>query len=259
MSEKSGTIERVPGTPLAYRRRARTGAGTGPGVVFLGGFRSDMTGSKAEALDTFCATLGIPFLRFDYSGHGASGGRFEDGCISDWAADAAHVVAQLTTGPQVLIGSSMGGWIALLLARVATPHALIGIAPAPDFTQALLWPALDATQRATIIRDGVLHIPSAYGPPTPITRRLIEDGRHNLVLDTPLPLACPVRLLQGMADPDVPWQHATRLAEHLDSPDLRLTLIKDGDHRLSRPADLSLLTETLAALLAQDAGQPLAP
>ncbi len=255
MSEQSGTIARVPGTPLAYRRRA----GTGPGVVFLGGFRSDMTGSKAEALDAFCAAHGAPFLRFDYSGHSASGGRFEDGCISDWAADAAQLIAQLTSGPQVLIGSSMGGWIALLLARVATPHALIGIAPAPDFTQALLWPALDATQRATITREGVLHIPSAYGPPTPITQRLIEDGARNLVLDTPLALACPVRLLQGMADPDIPWQHAMRLAEHLDAPDLHLTLIKDGDHRLSRPADLSLLTDTLAALLPQDAGQPLAP
>lgn len=255
MNEQSGTIERVPGTPLAYRRQA----GRGPGVVFLGGFRSDMTGSKAEALDTFCAIHGTPFLRFDYSGHGASGGRFEDGCISDWAADAAHLVAHLTTGPQVLIGSSMGAWIALLLARQASPHALIGIAPAPDFTQALMWPAFDAAQRATIIRDGILHLPSAYGPPTPITRRLIEDGARNLVLDTPLALACPVRLLHGMADPDVPWQHATRLAEHLDAPDLRLALIKDGDHRLSRPADLSLLTQTLAALLAQDAGQALAP
>ncbi|MES2712249.1 MAG: alpha/beta hydrolase, partial [Pseudomonadota bacterium] len=193
MSEQAGTIERVPGVPLAWRRRD----GVGPGVVFLGGFRSDMTGSKAEALDAFCAARGTPFLRLDYSGHGASGGRFEDGCISDWAADAAHLIARLTTGPQVLIGSSMGGWIALLLARLSPLHALIGIAPAPDFTQALMWPAMDAAQREAILRDGVLSIPSAYGPPTPITRKLIEDGARNLVLDTPLRLACPVRLLQG--------------------------------------------------------------
>jgi len=228
-------------------------------VVFLGGFRSDMTGSKAVALDAFCAARGTPFLRLDYSGHGASGGRFEEGCISDWAADAAHLIAQLTEGPQILIGSSMGGWIALLLARQVEPRALVGIAPAPDFTEALIWPALTDAQRATILREGVLYTPSAYGPPTPITRHLIEDGRRNLVLDSPLALACPVRLLQGMADPDVPWQHATLLAEHLDAPDLQLTLIKDGDHRLSRPQDLSLLVKTLSALLAQDGGHALAP
>ncbi|MBR0653708.1 alpha/beta hydrolase [Plastoroseomonas arctica] len=255
MSEESGSLERIPGVALAWRRRR----GQGPGVVFLGGFRSDMTGSKAQALDGFCAARGTPFLRLDYSGHGASGGRFEDGCIGEWRADAAHLIAHLTEGPQILIGSSMGGWIALLLARRSPPRALIGIAPAPDFTEALMWPAFSEAQRATILRDGVLHIPSGYGPPTPITRRLIEDGRENLVLQTPLVLACPVRLLQGIADPDVPWRHAIRLAEHLDAPDLRLTLIKDGDHRLSRPQDLSLLEDTLAALLAQDAGEPLAP
>ncbi|MDB5316241.1 MAG: hydrolase [Rhodospirillales bacterium] len=245
MSEEIGSLERVPGVPLAYRRRV----GQGPGVVFLGGFRSDMTGDKAAALDAFCAERSTPFLRLDYSGHGASAGRFEDGCVGDWRDDAAHLIAQLTSGRQVLIGSSMGGWIALLLARQATPQALIGIAPAPDFTQALMWPAFSEAQRATILRDGVLELPSAYGAPTPITRRLIEDGRRNLVLDAPMALACPVRLLQGLADPDVPWGHAVRLAQHLDAPDLRLTLIKNGDHRLSRPQDMSLLTQTLAALL----------
>jgi pimeloyl-ACP methyl ester carboxylesterase len=244
MSEESGRFE----DRLAYARRP----GRQPGVVFLGGFRSDMTGSKAMALDAHCASQGRGFLRFDYSGHGASAGRFEEGTIGRWAADALAVFDALTDGPQVLVGSSMGGWIALLLARARPTRiaGLIGIAPAPDFVSELLWPALDAAQRAAIERDGVLHLPSQYGEPTPITRALIEDGRRQTVLDAPIALAAPVRILHGMADPDVPWRHALRLVTALPGGDVRLTLIKDGDHRLSRPEDLRLLTETLDQLLA---------
>jgi pimeloyl-ACP methyl ester carboxylesterase len=226
--------------------------GAQPGIVFLPGFRSDMQGSKAVALRDHCAARGRAFLRFDYSGHGESEGRFEDGTIGQWAADAIAVFDALTEGPQVLVGSSMGGWIALLLARARPERvaALVGIAPAPDFTGKLMWPAFGEAERAEIMQRGVLHLPSQYGEPTPVTRALIEDGgRHNL-LDAPIPLRCPVRILHGMRDPDVPWQHALRLVEALESEDVRLHLIKDGDHRLSRPEDLALLAETLDQLLA---------
>jgi pimeloyl-ACP methyl ester carboxylesterase len=226
--------------------------GSGPGVVFLPGFRSDMEGSKAVALRDHCAARGRAFLRFDYSGHGISTGRFEDGTIGQWAADAAAVLDALTEGPQVLVGSSMGGWIALLLARARPGRVagLVGIAPAPDFTEALMWPAFSDAQRATILEQGVLHLPSQYGEPTPITRALIEDGARQSVLAAPLPIRCPVRILQGMQDPDVPWRHALRLVDAIEDPDVRLHLVKDGDHRLSRPEDLRLLAETLESLLA---------
>jgi pimeloyl-ACP methyl ester carboxylesterase len=227
--------------------------GAQPGVVFLPGFRSDMRGTKAIVLREHCAARGRALLRFDYAGHGESAGRFEDGTIGQWAADALAVFDSLTTGPQLLVGSSMGGWIALLLARARPQRiaGLIGIAPAPDFTEALMWPAFSEAQRATLLRDGVLHLESQYGEPTPITRALIEDGPRHSLLGGPIPLACPVRIIQGMRDPDVPWQHALRLVEALEGNDVRLHLIKDGDHRLSRPEDLRLLTETLDSLLAQ--------
>jgi pimeloyl-ACP methyl ester carboxylesterase len=233
---------------LAYARLP----GRGLGLVFLGGFRSDMQGAKALALRDHCAARGQAFLRFDYSGHGASEGSFEDGTIGQWAADAARLLAALTEGPLILVGSSMGGWIALLLARAhpARVAALIGIAPAPDFTARLMWPAFTAAQQATILRDGVLHLPSAYGEPVPITRALIEDGARQLVLDAPIAFDGPVRILQGMADPDVPWRHALTLVDALAGPDVRLHLVKDGDHRLSRPQDLALLTATLEEVLA---------
>lgn len=226
--------------------------GRGPGVVFLPGFRSDMQGSKALALRDHCAAIGRAFLRLDYSGHGASAGRFEDGTIGQWADDALALFDAMTEGPQVLVGSSMGGWIGLLLARqrAARLAGFIGLAPAPDFTDKLMWPALSAAQRAEVMQRGVTHLPSQYGEPTPVTRALIEDGARQSVLDVPLHLACPVRILQGMADPDVPWRHALRLVEAIDGADVRLHLIKDGDHRLSRPEDLRLLTETLDSLLA---------
>ncbi|MDO9709122.1 alpha/beta hydrolase [Paracraurococcus sp. LOR1-02] len=233
---------------LAWRRRA----GRGPGVVFLGGFNSDMTGSKAEDLSAFCAARGQAFLRFDYSGHGASGGRFVEGTIGRWAADAEAVLDALAAGPQVLVGSSMGGWIALLLAlrRPERLAGLIGIAAAPDFT-ARMEEGLTPEARAALERDGVWHRPSAYGEPYPIARALIEEGRNHLLLHRPLPLVAPVRLLHGQQDPDVPWDLSLRIAAAVTGEDVQVTLIKDGDHRLSRPQDLALLRRTLAALLGE--------
>nr|WP_255466886.1 alpha/beta hydrolase [Roseicella aquatilis] len=239
-------MDRGDGVELAWRRRA----GRGPGVVFLGGFNSDMTGTKAEDLSAFCAERGQAFLRFDYSGHGASGGRFEEGTIGRWAADAEAVLETLTEGPQVLVGSSMGGWIALLLAlrRPERLAGLIGIAAAPDFT-ARIEEALPPEVRAAIERDGVWHRPSQYGDPYPITRALLEDGRAHLLLHGPVPIATPVRLLHGQGDPDVPWDLSLRIAERVTGPDVQVMLVKDGDHRLSRPQDLALLRRTVAALL----------
>ena len=248
--EETGTLPAPDGTPLAFRRLP----GTGPGVVFLGGFHSDMTGSKAEYLASWCAARGTTFLRMDYSGHGASGGRFEDGTIGRWAADAEAALLALTDGPQVIVGSSMGGWIALLLAlrHPARVRALVGIAPAPDFTEELMWAQFPPAVREAILRDGAWRRTSEYGEPYPITRALIEDGRTHLLLGGRSAVAAPVRILQGDADPDVPWQHALRLAAALDSEAVRVTLVKGGDHRLSTPRDLSLLGETLDALLRQD-------
>lgn len=252
MREETGTIPAADGTPLAYRRQA----GAGPGVVFLGGFHSDMTGSKAEYLAGWCAARGRGFLRFDYAGHGSSGGRFEDGTIGRWAADAETALTRLAEGPQVLVGSSMGGWIALLLAlrHPARVAGLVGIAAAPDFTEELMWAQMPPEVRAEIAERGAWHRPSEYGPPYPITRALIEDGRRNLLLGGPIRLGCPVRLLQGQADPDVPWQHALRLAEQVEGPDVEVTLVKNGDHRLSTPSDLALLGRTLGALFGGEYG-----
>ncbi|MBK1659727.1 alpha/beta hydrolase [Paracraurococcus ruber] len=257
-AEEAGRLDRGDGVALAWRRRP----GRGPGVVFLGGFNSDMTGTKAEDLSAFCAERGQAFLRFDYSGHGASGGRFEAGTIGRWAADAAAVLDALATGPQILVGSSMGGWIALLLAlrgaegalrdaqhRAWHVSALVGIAAAPDFTSRMEQ-ALTAEARAALDRDGVWYRPSAYGDPYPIARALIEDGRDHLLLHAPLPIAVPVRLLHGQRDPDVPWELALRIAAQVTGDDVQVLLVKDGDHRLSRPQDLALLRQVLAALSA---------
>jgi pimeloyl-ACP methyl ester carboxylesterase len=202
--QNTSRLDRGDGVELAWAGQD----GRGPTVVFLPGFRSDMTGDKATALAAFCADRGQAMLRFDYSGHGASGGRFEDGTIGRWMDDAVAVIDRLTEGPLVLVGSSMGGWIALLaaLARPDRVTALIGIAAAPDFTEALMWQAMTVEQRNTLIRDGVLDRPSQYGEPYPITRALIEDGRTRLLLHAPIALDCPVRLLHGQDDPDVPWE-----------------------------------------------------
>jgi pimeloyl-ACP methyl ester carboxylesterase len=246
----TGRLDRGDGVELAWSRQD----GTSPTVVFLSGFRSDMTGDKATALAAFCAARGTAMLRFDYSGHGSSGGRFEDGTIGRWTDDALAMLDRQTEGPLILVGSSMGGWIALLaaLARPDRIAALIGIAAAPDFTEALMWEAMTFAERATLMRDGVVHAPSQYGEPYPITRALIEDGRTRLLLNDPIAIECPVRLLHGQQDPDVPWEMALRIAEQLNSVDVQVTLVKDGDHRLSRPQDLALLRRTLASLLGQD-------
>lgn len=247
MTEEHGTLGHI-----AFRRQR----GRGPGIVFLGGFHSDMTGSKAEYLAGWCAARGQAFLRFDYSGHGASGGRFEDGSIGQWAADAERVLLELAEGPQILVGSSMGGWISLLLARRHPERlaGIIGIAAAPDFTEDLMWVQFPPEVRAAIERDGQWRRPSEYGEAYPITRHLIEDGRQHLVLREALPISAPVRLLQGQADPDVPWQTALRLAAHIAGDDVEVTLVKQGDHRLSKPAELALLGRTLGVLLSQNGG-----
>ncbi|HYC03020.1 MAG TPA: alpha/beta hydrolase [Azospirillaceae bacterium] len=236
------------GATIAYRRTP----GRGPGIVFLGGFKSDMTGTKAVALEEFARRSGHAFVRFDYQGHGASSGSFRDGTIGTWSADAIHVLDEVTEGPQILVGSSMGGWMALLaaLARPDRVAGLVGIAPAPDFTERLIWDRLDAETRATMLRDGVWIEPSAYDPAGyPITLKLIEEGRNHLLLGRPIPLSCPVRLLHGQRDPDVPWQVSLDLARDLASDDVQVTLVKDGDHRLSRPQDIELLTRTVARLV----------
>lgn len=240
---------RVDGATIAYRRRE----GKAPGVMFLGGFMSDMNGIKAVTLDLHCRQTGRAFVRFDYYGHGESTGRFEDGTIGRWRDDALAVLDEIASGPQILVGSSMGGWIMSLvaMARPARVKALIGVAPALDFTEDLLFAKFDASQRAKIARDGVIELPSDYGDrPYPITESLIAEARKHLLLREPISFACPVRLLQGMRDVDVPWPHALRIAERIESPDVELTLIKDGDHRLSRPEDLGRLCAAIDALAA---------
>lgn len=254
--EQHGTLDR-DGVPLAWAMLP----GTGPTVVMLPGFGSDMTGSKALALRDWCAAHGRALLRLDYSGHGASGGVFTDGTIGRWADDAAAVIAACAPGPVLLVGSSMGGWIALLLALRLGPlvTGLLGIAAAPDFTERLMWDSMAPPERAVILRDGFIDVPSAYGPPQRITRALIEEGRAHLLLDGPIALKVPVRLLHGQADPDVPWQTALTLAGRIVSDDVRVTLIKDGDHRLSRPGDLAVLIGLLGGLLGgEDGGEALA-
>ena len=240
----------VDGRNIAYRHRD----GDGPGIVFLGGFASDMLGTKAEFLDDYCADRGLAYLRLDYSGHGESSGDFTDGTIGTWAADAQAVFDQVTKGPQIIVGSSMGGWIATLLAR-ARPDRLagfVGIAAAPDFTEDLMWADFDDDIKRQIMEDGVYLEPSEYSDePTPVTRGLIEDGRNQLVLRSPLPITVPVRLIQGMQDPEVPWETAIRLANHIDGPDVDVLLRKSGDHRLSEPDDLDILARVLDSIRAQ--------
>jgi pimeloyl-ACP methyl ester carboxylesterase len=241
------------GSFLAYRRRfASRDAGNAPGIVFLGGFKSDMTGTKASTLDDFCHTRGLGFLRFDYSGHGESSGDFLDGTISRWFADALAAFDRLTEGPQILVGSSMGGWIMLLvaLARPERVTGLVGVAPAPDFTEALIWPSLSETDREKLARDGKLQQPSDYSPePYVITRALIEDGRRNLLLDSTIDIDAPVRLLHGLEDRDVPHTVSLQLQAKLKSQDVIVQLIKDGDHRLSRPQDLARLCTAVEELV----------
>jgi pimeloyl-ACP methyl ester carboxylesterase len=245
-------LARPDGATIAYYRLA----GRAPGIVFLGGYRSAMTGTKALFLEDYCRQHRHAFVRFDYFGHGASSGDFARGTIGRWKDDAIAVIDSLTEGPQILVGSSMSGWIMLLaaLARPARVAALVGIAPAPDFTEELLWPRLSPAQSEAIIEQGRLVLPSDYDPAGYLyTRALIEDGRNHLLLGAPIPLDLPVRLLHGMADMSVPWQLSLRLADRLLSRDVVVTLVKDGDHRLSSPPDLACLAQTLDALVASHA------
>lgn len=237
------------GRKLAYDHVA----GTGPTHIFLGGFRSDMTGTKAAHLADWARDLDVDFLRFDYSGHGASSGDFLDGCISDWAADAADIITACATPPYTLVGSSMGGWIALLLARQMPEliQRLVTIAAAPDFTEDLMWSGFSDAQKSELNAKGAVQIPSDYEAPYAITRRLIEDGRKNLVLQSPLHLPFPTDFLQGTHDPDVPQSHAIRLFDHVTGPNIRLTLVKEADHRFSSPQCLALITQTVAVGIAQ--------
>lgn len=238
------TFTTPQGRSIAYVRTP----GQGPGVVFLGGFMSDMTGTKAQFLQDWARMQGRAFLRFDYSGHGQSSGAFEDWCIGDWAEDALAVINTLTEGPQVLVGSSMGGWISLLVAKAIPERiaGMVGIAPAPDFTEDSMWSGFDEAQRAALMRDGQITVPSDYSPDGyPITRRLIEDGRRHLVLRAPLSLPFPLRILQGTADTDVPPSVALRLMDHADCPDLRLTLLKGADHRFSTPDCLAMIAASV--------------
>ncbi|MCP5361601.1 MAG: alpha/beta hydrolase [Hyphomicrobiales bacterium] len=226
--------------------------------MFLGGYLSDMQGSKATFLEARCREWNVPYLRMDYTGHGQSGGKFEEGSIGRWAKDVLSVLDQITEGPQILVGSSMGGWIMLLTARARRERicGLLGIASAPDFTEHLIWDQLTETQRQTILQDGYYVLPqeNCHDPDAmdfPITRTLIEDGRKHLLLDRPIPLTCPVRLLHGMQDTDVPWHISTRLAGQLESTRVTVTLQKTGDHRMSTPESLALLERELLALLAE--------
>ncbi len=249
------------GRHLAYHRRNHAANDLGgdrsnqrkaaPGIVFLGGFASDMTGTKAMALDAYCAATGRAFVRFDYSGHGQSSGKFTDGTIGAWRDDALAIIDQLTDGPQILIGSSMGGWLMLLaaLSRPDRVHALIGLAAAPDFTEELMWQKMDSAMQAQLMREGRVEEPSAYSDqPYVITRALIEDGRKHLLLQAPIRIDRPVRLIHGQADEDVPFSVSLRLADRLTSDDVVVTLVKDGDHRLSRPQDIERLIMAIEEL-----------
>ncbi|MEM8754683.1 MAG: alpha/beta fold hydrolase [Pseudomonadota bacterium] len=244
-------LELSPDRIIAYHRTSATGAGQDrPGVVFLGGFKSDMEGTKALALEDWARGAGRAFLRFDYRGHGRSSGAFEDGCVSDWADDAREAVARLTEGPQILVGSSMGGWIALLLARAAPERVagLVGIAAAPDFTVSMKI-EMDRDAEEEMEATGRWTRPSAYSEePYVITKKLLDDGADNLVLPRPYRAGFPVRLLQGTEDEDVPVAVAERLFEHIEADDLSLTLVKGAGHRFSEPKEIALIVREVEAL-----------
>ncbi|MCC8980460.1 alpha/beta hydrolase [Bradyrhizobium acaciae] len=253
---------------IAVRARAGSAAGStsgapgsgAPGLFWLGGFKSDMTGTKAIALDAWAAEHGRSCVRFDYSGHGESGGEFADGTIGRWLEESVAVFSQFCSGPQVVIGSSMGGWMALLLAREIVKRGKAGgngklaglvlIAPAPDFTEELMWKGFSPEIRAEIETNGMWLRPSEYGDgtPYPITRNLIEEGRNHLLLGSQIDVGCPVRILQGAQDPDVPWKHAFALVHRLPAEDVVLTMIQDGDHRLSRPQDIARIIAAVAEI-----------
>lgn len=240
-------LDTSTGRRLAYHKTD----GRGPGIVFLGGFMSDMSGTKAVWLEDWARKQGRAFLRFDYSGHGESSGAFADGCIGDWAEDAGEAVCTLTRGPQILVGSSMGGWIALLLARRIPERVagVVGIAAAPDFTEDSMWPGLSDQQRREVLEQGQTKVPNAYdNTPYTLTRRLFEDGRGQLVLRAPLSLPFPVRLMQGTRDEAVALSVPLRLIDHVECPDMRLTLVKDADHRFSTPDCLEMIGQAISEI-----------
>jgi pimeloyl-ACP methyl ester carboxylesterase len=245
MDESDPTFLTLETQRIAVRQRS----GDSPGLFWLGGFKSDMQGTKAQALDRWAQAHGRACLRFDYSGHGESGGDFKDGTIGRWLAESLAVYTNLAKGPQVVIGSSMGGWLALLLARAlrekksGPPIAgMVLIAPAVDFTEELMWKHFPEAVKREIEDKGLWLRPSEYGEgPYPITKKLIEDGRKYLMLSGLIEPGCPVHILQGVQDPDVPWRHAVELVSRFARDDVVLTLIKDGDHRLSRPEDIERL------------------
>ncbi|HEX4407977.1 MAG TPA: alpha/beta hydrolase [Xanthobacteraceae bacterium] len=242
------------------RRRiaVRTQEGSAPGVVWLGGFKSDMKGTKAQALADWAEQSGRGFIRFDYSGHGESDGVFAEGTIGRWLDESLAVFDAFCHGPQILVGSSMGGWLTLLLTRALQRRGAAGagsiagmmlIAPAVDFTEELMWKRFTPAIKQELEEKGSWSRPSEYSSePYIITKRLIEEGRNHLLLGGMIECGCPVRILQGVADPDVPWQHAKALVARLACDDVVLTLVKDGDHRLSRPEDLERLTRAVAEL-----------
>lgn len=248
----------VDGAPIALRYQAGSKS---PGITWLGGYRSDMLGTKAEALHQWATANDHEFLRFDYSGHGESGGDFNEGTISRWLNESLAVHHKYNKNPQILVGSSMGGWIALRMAQELIkqsqgqgqgPAGIILIAPAPDFTARLIEPNLSEEHKKSLIDKGYFEEPSDYTPnPFIYTRNLIEDGRRNLVLNDIIETGCPVHILQGCQDEAVPYTHAMLLSEHLPVDNVTLTLVRDGDHRLSRPQDLDLLTRSLDMMIAQ--------
>ena len=248
MSETEFLV-RGPGARLAYNRLE--GPKGAPGVVFLHGLMSDRGGTKAMALEGHCRAKGYNFVRFDMSGHGASSGRFEDGTLSRWTEDACAVLDALTTGPQILVGSSMGGWVMLRTARARSDKVagLVGIAAAPDFTEEI-WAQLSPAQRSEMERSGIVHVQSDYDErPYPISHGLITDGRACCLLGAPVDIRVPVRLLQGQRDTSVAWQTPLKIADALTSEDVDVLLVKDGDHRLSRPQDLAKLTAAIDELV----------
>lgn len=235
------------GTKIAYQRTK----GKGPGVVFLPGFMSDMEGGKAIALEAWCKAEGRAFVRFDYQGHGISEGKFVDGTIGLWAKDALAVIDQLSEGPQIIVGSSMGGWISLLaaVARPGRVKALVGLAAAPDFTVRMWHQEFDDATRAEVLANGYMQRPCDYGDdPYTITKALIDDGWNNRLLAAPIQLDIPVRLIQGTLDPDVPWQTAQKIADKITGEDVEVILVPGGDHRLSRDIDLARLCRVVGAL-----------
>ncbi len=253
----SQRLELPGGGWLAFERLQ----GRPPTVVFLPGYRSDMTGTKASFLHEVCARRGQAYVRFDYRGHGQSSGRFEDGTIGAWLDDALAILDRVAEGPLLLVGSSMGGWIALLaaLARSERLRGLLLVAPAPDFTERLLWQRFDPATREQLLREGVIHEPSDYGEPMPFTRALVEEGRRHLLLEgTDLLFPFPVHVLHGRRDADVPLALSLELADRLDAPQVTVEIVGDGDHRLSRPEDLARLEAALLRLLdeARDTAAP---